>query len=83
MEAESVVTLDLRELPPRERHERIFDVYHHLPINGTIKLINDHDPKPLYYQFQAEHPGEVSWEPQEQGPETWVINIVKLQDSCC
>jgi uncharacterized protein (DUF2249 family) len=38
-------------------------------------LVNDHDPKPLYYQFQAERTGEFTWEYQEEGPETWRVRI--------
>lgn len=79
----SVVTIDVREMAPRDRHPKIFQAFHDLPVNGTMRLINDHDPKPLYYHFQAEHPGEVVWEPQQEGPEAWIINITKVEHSCC
>jgi hypothetical protein len=50
--------LDLRHLAPVPRHETIFAAYHGLaPETGHV-LINDHDPKPLRYQFEAEHGGE-------------------------
>jgi len=49
-----------------------------MSVGDAILLINDHDPKPLFYQFQAERPGEVSWAPQEQGPERWVIRIERV-----
>lgn len=38
-------------------------------------LVNDHDPKPLYYQFAAEHTGAFSWEYLEEGPRTWRVRI--------
>lgn len=69
--------VDVRELPPRERHPMIFQAFEDLVPGATFLLINDHDPKPLFYQFQAERGGEVSWEPQEEGPERWVIRIGK------
>ena len=25
-------------------------------------LVSDHDPKPLYYQFAAEHASQLSWD---------------------
>lgn len=42
-----------------------------------MRLVNDHDPKPLYYQFAAERPGTFDWEYQEQGPEVWKVLITK------
>ena len=72
------VTLDVRELPPRERHPLIFGAFARLTPGQAIRLINDHDPKPLYYQFNFEHPGEVGWEYLEEGPEVWQVRISKL-----
>ncbi|MDG5813946.1 DUF438 domain-containing protein [Chitinispirillales bacterium ANBcel5] len=67
--------LDLRPLPPRERHDLIFEQWGALPSGGVLRITNDHDPKPLYYQFQAEHGGQFSWEYELQGPEDWVVKI--------
>jgi len=71
------ITIDVRDMPPRERHPRIFSTFDALPAGDAILLVNDHDPKPLFYQFQAERPGQVAWQPQEEGPERWVIRIEK------
>ncbi|MDQ6833254.1 MAG: DUF2249 domain-containing protein [Chloroflexota bacterium] len=43
-----------------------------------MRLINDHDPKPLKYQFAAEHAGEATWEPVQAGPETLIVRIGKV-----
>ncbi len=51
-----------RQLTPPQRHSLIFDTYGKLNGGEGFILINDHNPKPLYYQFQAERPSEVSWE---------------------
>jgi uncharacterized protein (DUF2249 family) len=67
--------LDVRNVAPRERHTLIFDAFAGLAPGQAFVLINDHDPRPLYYQFQAEHPGEFSWEYLEQGPEDWRVRI--------
>ena len=69
--------LDVREVLPRERHPLIFRTFDELGPQESFLLVNDHDPKPLYYQFQAERAGEMTWEPQEEGPERWVIRIGK------
>lgn len=70
--------LDVRTLPPRQRHELIFARFLALAPGEALQLINDHDPKPLHYQFQAEHPGEVDWQYLEQGPEVWRVRIGRV-----
>jgi len=70
-------TIDVRDMQPRDRHPRIFAAFDALAPGDAILLVNDHDPKPLFYQFQAERPGQVAWVPQEQGPERWAIRIEK------
>lgn len=70
-------TLDVRQIIPRQRHELIFQTYHALAASEAFELVNDHDPKPLYYQLAAEHPGQFSWDYVEQGPEVWRVRIGK------
>jgi uncharacterized protein (DUF2249 family) len=67
--------LDVRSEPPARRHELIFDTYHDLRSGEAFVLVNDHDPKPLWYQFEAEHTGAYSWDYLEQGPEVWRVRI--------
>jgi uncharacterized protein (DUF2249 family) len=69
--------LDVREVPPRVRHPLIFSTFGELQPGQSFVLINDHDPKPLYYQFQAEHNGQFEWEYVESGPETWQVRITR------
>jgi len=73
------VELDVREVAPRERHPMIFETFDRLQPGEAFILVNDHDPMPLFYQFQAERAGQVTWDPQEQGPERWAIRIGKSQ----
>ncbi|WP_135661917.1 DUF2249 domain-containing protein [Halorhabdus rudnickae] len=47
-------TLDLREVPPPERHPKIHDAFENLESGEVLEIINDHEPKPLFYEFQAE-----------------------------
>lgn len=67
--------LDVRNLIPMERHRTIFDTYSKLDPGAAFVLVNDHDPKPLYYQFEAEHAGAFTWDYLEQGPTTWRVQI--------
>ncbi|MBS2965160.1 DUF2249 domain-containing protein [Actinocrinis puniceicyclus] len=67
--------LDVRTEAPANRHKLIFDTYGALAAGEDFVLVNDHDPKPLYYQFAAEHAGEFSWDYLESGPEVWKVRI--------
>ena len=69
--------LDIRPLPPKQRHPLIFNTFEALTAGQTFVLVNDHDPKPLYYQFQAERTGEFTWDYLQQGPREWRVRIGK------
>ena len=70
-------SLDVRQIPPSKRHELIFGTFEALVPDKAFELVNDHDPKPLYYHFAAEHAGEFTWEYIEQGPLVWRVRIGK------
>jgi uncharacterized protein (DUF2249 family) len=67
--------LDVRSEPPARRHALIFETFEHLGPGDGFELRNDHDPKPLYYQFAAERAGAFTWDYLEQGPEVWRVRI--------
>jgi uncharacterized protein (DUF2249 family) len=73
--------LDVRSEPPARRHELILGTFDALTPGAGFVLINDHDPKPLYYQFAAEHAGEFSWQYLEEGPEAWRVRIGRTAKS--
>ncbi len=67
--------LDVRQIPPPQRHPLILQTFESLAPGEAFVLINDHDPKPLYYQFRFEREGQFTWEYLEQGPEVWRVRI--------
>ena len=69
--------LDVRQEPPVRRHALIFDTFQKLEPGTGFELRNDHDPKPLYYQFAAELPDQFTWDYLEQGPEVWRVRIAR------
>ncbi|MFZ6032691.1 MULTISPECIES: DUF2249 domain-containing protein [unclassified Melioribacter] len=69
--------LDIRPIPPREKHPTIFATFDSLKSGEGFQLINDHDPIPLFYQFNAERPNQFNWEPIEKYPTVWRVNIFK------
>lgn len=90
MTTSTLSRIDVRQVPPRERHPLIFATFRNLGVGGAMQLVNDHDPLPLYYQFEAEAPGAFRWDFEQAGPEVWQVRITKLQaqrsqaaGSCC
>lgn len=78
MSDEKIKVLDVRETPPWERHPKIFELFDSLQTGETLKLVNDHDPRPLHYQFMVERKDQFEWESHEEGPREWVAQIKKI-----
>jgi len=69
--------IDVRPLPPGDRHARIFAAFDALTPGGGFVLVSDHYPKPLLYTFQAERPGAFEWNVLEPGPVHFRVEIVR------
>lgn len=74
--------LDVRAIPPVERHPRIFGIAQALAEGQSFVIVNDHDPRPLRYQMEARYPGLFDWEYLQQGPDIWRVEIKRLQSGC-
>lgn len=68
-------TVDARTLPIPQKHPTIFRTFEGLTVGQAMLLVNDHDPKPLYYQFAAERTGQFEWRYLENGPAVWQVEI--------
>ena len=68
---------DVRPHSPAKRHDMIFDAFGRLQAGEAFIFTNDHDPKPLYYQIEAESDVVFVWEYLEQGPERWKVKVAK------
>ena len=71
--------VDVRTIPPRDRHPLIFQTFDGLEPGAAFVLINDHEPRPLYYQFLHERADQFSWTYLEEGPEIWRAQIFKIE----
>ncbi len=69
--------LDVRDLPKPKKHPTIFATYSDLPVGGSFVLVNNHDPKHLRDEFNADHPGSHDWTYLQRGPREWRILIGK------
>ncbi|HEX7083816.1 MAG TPA: DUF2249 domain-containing protein [Gaiellaceae bacterium] len=68
-------TLDVRGEPHARRHQLIFASYDKLAPGQGFVLVNDHDPIPLRYQFEARFASDFTWDYLEQGPAVWRVRI--------
>lgn len=84
---ETKPSIDVRIIPPRERHPRIFGMLGALLPGGSMLITSDHDPRPLHYQLETNFPGQYGWDYLEAGPEVWRVEIARLEDGsgceCC
>jgi uncharacterized protein (DUF2249 family) len=80
-------SIDVRIVPPRERHPRIFGMLGALMPGKSMLITSDHDPRPLHYQLETNFPGQFGWDYLEHGPEVWRVEIDRLEDAagcdCC
>ncbi len=83
--APSPAQIDVRLLPPRERHPLIFSTFEQLPVGGWIDLLSDHEPVPLKAQFEALWAGQFDWTPLACVPGEWRIRIARRPSgkACC
>lgn len=70
--------LDVRVIPPGEKHPAIFNTFDALGSGESFVLVNDHDPFPLRRQFEATRAEQFSWEYLERGPAVWRVQIGKV-----
>ena len=70
--------IDVRQIAPRMRHPLIFSTFENLGGGECFRIVNDHDPKPLFYQFSAEYPGIFEGTYEQNGPDVWQVRIDRL-----
>ncbi|MBP2369545.1 DUF2249 domain-containing protein [Pseudonocardia parietis] len=70
--------LDVRPLRKPDKHPTIFTTFGALPVGGSFVLVNDHDPRHLRNEFEADLPGGYGWEYLNREPRDWRIRITKL-----
>jgi regulator of cell morphogenesis and NO signaling len=68
--------LNVTLIEPRLKHPTIFKHFDELNPGQSFQILNDHDPKPLYYQMLGERGNVFTWEYLEKGP-WWRVQIRK------
>ena len=73
--------IDVRKIPFSDRHTVIFKAFDALAAGGSFEILADHDPKPLFSQFESQRPEAFTWNYIEAGPCAWRIRIGKKADA--
>lgn len=73
-------TIDARLYEAKDKHKKIFKMFESLAVDEAMLLLNDHDPKPLYYQFAAERADTFEWTYKTNGPDLFEILIKKTKN---
>lgn len=71
--------VDVRTVPPRDRHALIFATFDSLAAGQAMILVNDHEPRPLYYQFLHERADQFTWAYLQEGPLEWQARITRQE----
>lgn len=74
---EDIFVLNVTLIEPRLKHPTIFKHFDALKEGEAFEILNDHDPKPLYYQLLGERGNIFTWTYLEKGPQWWRVQIRK------
>lgn len=69
--------LDVRPLRKPDKHPTIFARYAELAVGASFVLVNDHDPRHLHDEFEADLAGSYDWNYLNSEPRDWRIKITK------
>lgn len=74
--------LDVRDIPPTQRHVKIHETFEEMEPGETLTIVNDHEPKPLYYEMAAEVDSfdEEGYEVNREEAEKFVAEFPKIEE---
>jgi uncharacterized protein (DUF2249 family) len=72
------VELDVRALPTWQRHPRIFAEFDGLEEGGELRIISDHEPRPLRSELEHTRPGRYVWLQHMLGNDLWEVTLRRL-----
>lgn len=73
------VRLDVRTIPPPQRHPKIFALFDELLPGQGLVLRSDHEPRPLRAEFDHKRPGIYQWVQRQLGDGHWEVRLTHVQ----
>jgi len=72
------VELDVRAIPTWQRHPRIFEAFDNLEIGAELRIVSDHEPRPLRGELERTRTGRYVWLQHMLGPEHWEVTLRRV-----
>lgn len=71
--------LDVRAIPPAERHPAlVLQAVESLGCGEALTIVTDHDPQRLRELLRSHRQGQFNWEDLEHGPPVWRLRLTKI-----
>lgn len=71
----TIATIDVRHIAPCDRDALLDETFEELHEGDSFVVINDADPRRVYYRFRAQTRGALVWEYLQRGPNLWRIRV--------
>lgn len=72
-------TIDVRSIPTWLRHREIFAAFDALAPGEELRLIVDHRPRPLRYEFDRQRDGRFVWVQRQLSDDDWRVTIRRIE----
>lgn len=70
--------IDVRPIPKRERHPKIFAEFDALAEGDVLHIVSDHEPRPLRYEFERSRSGLFAWSQRSLEEHHWEAFIRRV-----
>ncbi len=70
--------IDVRMEPTWRRHARIIASFDALAIGEAMRIVSDHEPRPLKGDFERLRPGQFVWLQSMLGSDTWEVLLRRI-----
>ncbi|MDE2572817.1 MAG: DUF2249 domain-containing protein [bacterium] len=70
--------VDVRSLPTWRRHREVFAAFDALRPAEELRVISDHEPRPLRYEFDRLREGRFVWMQRQHSDDEWRVTIRRI-----
>lgn len=70
--------IDVRSIPLPQRHSRIMEAFDSLDIGAELRIISDHEPRPLRGQLERTRSGTYVWLQHMHSADHWEVRLRRV-----
>jgi len=78
MRGQHPLELDVRSIPMPQRHPRIMDAFDALEAGGELRIISDHEPRPLRGELERTRTGTYVWLQRMHSADHWEVTLRRV-----